>query len=79
MDFLKFHFKTYMKLMTYNILNGGENGLENIVKVVVAEGPDFLCINEANGFETDNNKVLKWFAEKAGFRYYEIEIGRAHV
>lgn len=63
-----------MKLMTYNILNGGENGLENIVKVVRDEEPDFLTINEANAFDTNQNKILKWFAEKAGFRYYEIAL-----
>lgn len=45
--------------MTYNILNGGECGLDKIVKAVVGEAPDFLTINEANTFAADGNKILK--------------------
>src|SRR3990172_8489619 len=63
-----------MKLMTYNILNGGEAGLDLVVDVVKRESPDYLTINEANTFTANGNKVLKDFAHKAGFNYYELAL-----
>ena len=45
-----------MKLMAYNILKGGENRLGLILEVIKKENPDFLVVNEANGF--DKNDVL---------------------
>ena len=39
-----------MKLMSYNILNGGEAGLDLVIDVVRSESPDYLTINEANTF-----------------------------
>ena len=34
--------------MSYNILNGGEAGLDLVIDVVKKEAPDYLTINEAN-------------------------------
>lgn len=62
----------FMKLMTYNILNGGEAGLDLVIDVVKKESPDFLTINEANTFSGQENKLLKEFADKTGFKYYEL-------
>lgn len=63
-----------MKLMTYNILNGGENGLDSVIEAVNGERPDYLTINEANTFAADNNKILRDFATKTGFPYYELAL-----
>lgn len=61
-----------MKFMTYNILNGGERGLALVIDVVRKESPDFLTINEANTFSSQENKLLKEFAGKTNFVYYEL-------
>ncbi len=60
--------------MTYNILNGGEAGLDLVIDVVKKESPDYLTINEANTFASDDNKVLKDFASKTGFKYFELAL-----
>jgi endonuclease/exonuclease/phosphatase family metal-dependent hydrolase len=61
-----------MKLMTYNIYEGAAVTLPNIISAVASEAPDFLVLNEANTFAKDDNKVLKEFAAKTGFPYFEI-------
>lgn len=63
-----------MKLMTYNILNGGEAGLDFVADVVKKEAPDYLTINEANTFATGDNKVLREFALKTGFKFYDLAL-----
>ncbi len=63
-----------MKLMTYNILNGGESGLDSVTEAVNGERPDYLTINEANTFAGNNNQILKDFAAKTGFPYYELAL-----
>ena len=60
--------------MTYNILNGGEAGLDLVIDIVKKESPDYLTINEANAFSDKNNKLLKEFADRTGFKYYELGI-----
>ncbi len=63
-----------MKLMTYNILNGGEERLPLITKVIKEESPDYLTINEANTFAAHNNEILKKVAKETGFPYYNIAL-----
>ena len=63
-----------MKLMTYNILNGGEAGLPLVEKVIKKENPDYLTINEANTFAKDNNKILKKFSKNLNYPYYDIAL-----
>lgn len=63
-----------MKFMTYNILNGGEAGLDLVADVVNSRDPDYLTINEANTFLDNDNKLLKEFAKKTGFKYYELAL-----
>ena len=61
-----------MRLMTYNILNGGEDRFGSIIKVISNENPDFLVINEANGFEKDENQKLNKFSEEIGLPNFKL-------
>jgi len=63
-----------MKLMTYNILNGGEDRFDSIIKVISNKNPDFLVINEANGFEKNENQKLKEFSEKIGLSNFKLAL-----
>lgn len=63
-----------MKLMTYNILNGGEDRFDGIIDIINNESPDFLMINEANTFEREENKKLKLLAEKTGLPNYHLAL-----
>lgn len=48
--------------------------LPQIIEVVKKESPDFLVLNEANTFAKNNNAILKKFAEKTSFSYFEISL-----
>ncbi|MBU1967109.1 endonuclease/exonuclease/phosphatase family protein [Patescibacteria group bacterium] len=63
-----------MKLMTYNILNGGEERLPLIKSIIKEVGPDYLTLNEANGFSDNNNKILNELAEDLKFEHYNIAL-----
>jgi len=63
-----------MKLMTYNILDGGEGRLDLISEIIKTEKPDFLVINEANGFEKDDNQKLNKFSEKTGLSHFKLSL-----
>lgn len=63
-----------MKLMTYNILNGAKERLALIIKTIKEESPDYLTINEANTFATNNNAILKQVANESDFPYYDIAL-----
>ena len=63
-----------MKLMTYNILNDGNERLPVIIEIVKKESPDYLTINEANIFAKDDNKILKKVAQKTGFPFFDIAL-----
>lgn len=73
-DALKFWYNFFMKLMSYNILNGGVDRLSLIIDAIKQEKPDYLTINEANTFAKDNNKILKAFAQQIGLPYYDIAL-----
>lgn len=60
--------------MIYNILNGGEDRFESVVKVIFNEDPDFLVINEANGFEKNSNQKLNKFSEKIGLPHFKLAL-----
>jgi len=60
--------------MTYNILNGGEGNFDAVIQVVKNESPDFLTINEANGFEENDSRKLKDFSNKTGFPHYQLAL-----
>lgn len=63
-----------MKLMTYNIFDGGQERLQFITEAVKRESPDYLTINEANEFSDNNNKTLRDFAEKINLPYFDISL-----
>ncbi len=63
-----------MKLMTYNILDGGDGRLDLILKVIKTENPDFLIINEANGFEKNDNQKLNEFSEEIGLPHFKLAL-----
>jgi len=60
--------------MTYNILDGAVNTLPRIIEVIKKESPDYLTLNEANTFASDDNKILKEFAKEANFPYFDIAL-----
>jgi len=71
---LLFDIINYMKLMTYNILNGGEDRMELIIKIISNEKLDFLVINEANGFNENNNQRLNKLAEQIELPYFDLSL-----
>jgi len=70
-----------MKIMTYNILDGGidSNGsrIEKILEVIKQEAPDFLALQETNNFEKNDNKLLKRLSEELDLPYYGNSISEA--
>jgi len=60
--------------MTYNILKGAKETLQLVVQVIKSESPDFLTLNEANGFADQKNKILKQFSKETRFPYFEIAL-----
>lgn len=63
-----------MKLMTYNILNGGEGNFAAVIQTIIKESPDLLVINEANGFEKNNGQKLADFSNKTKFPHYKLAL-----
>lgn len=63
-----------MKMMTYNILNGGLERLSLIIDTIKKESPDYLTINEANTFALNNNEILKHVAKESDFTYFDIAL-----
>lgn len=60
--------------MSYNIFNSADYTLQQIVEVIKKESPDYLNFNEADTFTKDNNSLLKEFATKTGFSYFDIAL-----
>jgi len=65
--------------MTYNILNGGENGIDKVISAICSESPDFLTINEASTFTANDNKVLKEIAVSGNFVDYRLALSGEHA
>lgn len=60
--------------MSYNILDGGETRIPEIIKVIQNESPDYLTINEANSFAKDDFKILKQIAKQTNLPYFELAL-----
>ncbi|MDO8657957.1 MAG: hypothetical protein Q7K55_04405 [Candidatus Levybacteria bacterium] len=60
--------------MTYNILDGAKDRLELVINAVKRESPDYLTINEANTFAENDNKILKYVAQKTGLSNFNIAL-----
>lgn len=63
-----------MKLMTYNILDGGDDRLELIAKIINDSAPDFVTINEANGFDANDNKKLVDLSHATNMPYFHLAL-----
>ncbi len=63
-----------MKIMTYNIWDGGEDRLPLIKEIVREVDPDYLTLNEANGFSDNDSKILKEFAKDLDFDYFDLAL-----
>lgn len=58
--------------MTYNIFDGGKDRLPIIIDAVKKESPDYLTINEANGFSDNDNEILKRVSKEISLSYFDI-------
>lgn len=63
-----------MKLLTFNIFDGGNERLQIIIDVIKSQSPDYVTINEANTFSANNNKILKQVAKEIGTPYFDIAL-----
>ena len=64
-----------MKIMTYNILLGGEKRLDHIINTICAESPSVLCLQEANEFEKEDYKKLKTISEATHLPHTALALG----
>lgn len=55
-----------MKIISYNIFEGAADGRDRLADYINGHAPDVLCLQEANGWDADGQKVAKEFADKAG-------------
>lgn len=60
--------------MTYNIFGGGKDRLPLITEVIKNEKPDYVTLNEANTFATNNNKILKQVAGAVNLPYFDLAL-----
>jgi exodeoxyribonuclease-3 len=61
-----------MKLITYNILDGGGERLSLIAQVINDESPDIVVINEANGFDLNDNERLVSLGDLIAMPHYHL-------
>jgi endonuclease/exonuclease/phosphatase family metal-dependent hydrolase len=59
-----------MKLITYNIHDGGNGRIKKIVNTLKQETPDFVALIEATDFDKNGMSQLKEISEYIGLRYY---------
>lgn len=84
-DFIQSHIPQkvmFMKLMTYNIFNGGGDRLPLILDVIKKENPDFLTLNEANTWVANDHRIFKQVAAALNLPYFDIALsghGDYHV
>ncbi|HVA97027.1 MAG TPA: endonuclease/exonuclease/phosphatase family protein [Candidatus Acidoferrales bacterium] len=67
-----------MKLMSYNILDGGVDRLPLIIDAIKKEAPDYLTINEANTFAQDDNKILKELTQQIDLPYFDVALSEEY-
>jgi exodeoxyribonuclease-3 len=60
-----------MTVMTYNIKNGGRpDRLDAIIRVVTANRPDVLALQELAGFDRDRGRLMRELASAVGMSGY---------
>ena len=60
--------------MTYNIYNGAETTIDDVIAVINEVKPDILTLNEANGFENDTRKRLAYVSEQTAMPYTHLAL-----
>ena len=60
--------------MTYNIYNGAETTIDDVIAVINEAKPDILTLNEANGFENDTRKRLAYVSEQTAMPYTHLAL-----
>lgn len=68
--------------MTYNIQDGGNGRIDDIVKIFKLHAPDFISVNEASDFDKNDARLLKELSKKVGLRHYYLALSaqsRSHV
>jgi exodeoxyribonuclease III len=61
-----------MKLITYNIGDGGDGHIKKIVNTLNKETPDFVALIEATDFDKDDMLQLKEISERIGLTHYHL-------
>lgn len=63
-----------MKLMTYNIFDGGKDRLPPIIEIIKSAKPDYVTLNESNTFAANNNQILKEVARAVNLPYFDLAL-----
>lgn len=73
-----------MKLMTFNILQGGINKyasrsrIDLIINVIRDANPDFVALQEAHDFERNNKRRLREISKRTGLKHCDLFPGTPH-
>ncbi|NJC70481.1 endonuclease/exonuclease/phosphatase family protein [Planosporangium thailandense] len=60
-----------LTVMTYNIKYGGRDGrLDSIIRVITAQRPDVLALEELAGFPRDGGRLMRRVADATGMRAF---------
>ncbi len=61
-----------MRILSYNIFEGGRNGLDKIIRIINTYSPDILLLQEANSFLDNDGSVARDFSVSINMPFYEI-------
>lgn len=57
-----------LTVMTYNIKTGGRGRLDAVTRVIAAQRPDILALQELRDFERDGGRLMRRLADGIGMR-----------
>jgi endonuclease/exonuclease/phosphatase family metal-dependent hydrolase len=58
-------------ILTWNILEGGSNDrLDEILRLIKAQKPDVVALQECNGWHTDGEKILRYAQRELGMQSF---------
>lgn len=63
-----------MRFITYNIQDGGDGRIDDIVNVLKRYAPDLIAINEANDFDKNDSQRLEEFSKKVGLQHCHLAL-----
>lgn len=55
-----------MKIISYSIFEGVANTRTELTDYIIEQAPDVLCLQEANGWEENDQQIAKEFGEEIG-------------